>query len=132
MYVCARGVSGCIRLLLTTAAYNGNNAPSLICRGKINFVSTFQTAPAQENPSTGKTLKNMQLVLTACRREEKKLFFVAFSIQMGTLFRFYCSIAHTSFLFVYFLFLVFFSLLTIGFATAHNAQCGCVVYCYNL
>lgn len=81
-------------------------------KGKINFVSTFQTAPAQENPSTGKTLKNMQLVFTACRREKKKkLFLLLFFARWAHFFDFIAR-SHTLLSFSFsFCFSTFFFLL---------------------
>lgn len=80
----------------------------LICR-KENFVSTFQTAPAQENPSTGKTLKKCSSCLL--RVEEKnKTFFCCFFARWAHFFDFIAR-SHTL---LFFSFLVFFSLLTIG------------------
>lgn len=93
-------------------------------------MSTFQTAPAQENPFTGKTLKNMQLGFTACRR--KNAFFLLLFVARWAHFFDFIARSHTlifsSFSFCFYVFFASYYWV----ATAHNAQCGCVVYCYNL
>lgn len=77
-------------------------------------MSTVQTAPAQENPSTGNTLKNMQLVFTACRRK-KKLFFVDFLLLLdGHTFSILLLDRTHFFSLLRLLFVSPFSLLTIG------------------
>lgn len=87
-------------------------------------VSTvFQTAPAQENPSEEKTLKNMQLDFTACRKE-KLLFFGCFLLVGHTFFDFIAR-SHTL-LFSSLLFLFLLSLLTIGLLL-HTTRCGCSI-----
>lgn len=122
---------GCIRLLLTTT---GTHHLSLsvrrrFARENLMCVSTvFQTAPAQENPSEGKTLKNMQLDFTACRKE-KLLFFGCFLLVGHTFFDFIAR--SLTLLFSSLLFFCFsFPFLLLGcYCTQRDLV---VVYCYNL